>query len=256
MRRTIILIIIFLVGLGSSFLLGEGEEDNPIRLFIKAKTSYSLSNYDEAIKAYEQILSKCLESGNLYYNLGNAYFKKGQLGRAILNYKRARFLIPRDSDLMANYHFALSLVKQNFSQVNKGLVNKIIDGYGQKLTLDEMCIIILLLYVGLIIIIILSFYFTKLKKYIIFITPVFVLLILLNIMTLLSAVKQIERAAVIIEKEVDSKFEPFDSATTYFRLFEGAEVFVLEEKSEWCKIERADGKIGWISRSALEKIYP
>ena len=54
------------------------------------------------------------ESGAVYYNLANSYFKDGQLGKAILNYERAKRLIPRDGDLGANYKFVLSQVR-NYS---------------------------------------------------------------------------------------------------------------------------------------------
>ena len=229
-------------------------QDSPTRLFIKAKSFYGLANYDEAIKTYEQILSRGFESGNLYYNLGNAYFKKGELGRAILNYQRARGLIPRDSDLKANYNFSLLLVKQNFSQVNKNFFKRIIEGYGQRFTLDEMSIIAILLYVFSIIIIILSFYFDRVKRYLFFIIPVIALPILLNTMALLPEIKRLDNAAIIVAKEIDSRFEPFDSATPHFRLFEGAEVSILEEKPGWFKIERSDGKVGWVNSSALERI--
>ncbi|MFH1244966.1 MAG: tetratricopeptide repeat protein, partial [Candidatus Omnitrophota bacterium] len=65
-------------------------------LFSQGNGYYAQEKFDQAITAYEQELSLGRESGPLYYNLGNAYFKSGQLGRAILNYLRAERLIPAD----------------------------------------------------------------------------------------------------------------------------------------------------------------
>ena len=54
-------------------------------------------------------------NGHLYYNLGNAYLRSGQLGRAILNYKRAQILIPRDADLNFNLRYALDQAQDAIS---------------------------------------------------------------------------------------------------------------------------------------------
>jgi tetratricopeptide (TPR) repeat protein len=81
---------------------GEG----PSALFIRANGLYGDSKYAEAAAAYEQILAQGIESGAVQYNLGNAYLKAGDVGRAVLAYERARRLVPGDPDLAANLGFA------------------------------------------------------------------------------------------------------------------------------------------------------
>src|SRR5262245_15612276 len=77
--------------------------------FSKANFLYRDGKYEEAIKTYESILASGVESGPIYYNLANSYFKQKQIGKAVLNYERAHRLIPRDHDLLDNEKFVLSI---------------------------------------------------------------------------------------------------------------------------------------------------
>ena len=80
--------------------------DGPSAFFIRANGLYGDGRYAEAAAAYEQILAGGVESGAVQFNLGNAYLKAGDVGRAVLAYERARRLIAADPDLMANLGFA------------------------------------------------------------------------------------------------------------------------------------------------------
>ena len=245
--------IIFFVIL-SSFSLAEINAESPTRLFIRAKNFYGLGDYDGAISSYEKILSQGFENGNLYYNLGNAYFKKGELGKAIANYERARGLMPRDSDLKANYNFALSQVINNFTPEQKPLIGRVADKYASKFTINEMCIILLVLYMALIFFIILRLYVYSLRQYVAFFVSPIVLIMLINIFALVPQVKKMNKTAVVVIESIDSRFEPLEAATSHFRLFEGAKVLILQERSNWYKIERLDKKAGWVEAMALEII--
>ena len=77
--------------------------------FDEGNQRYQEGDFDGALERYAQILDDGLESGELYYNIGNTYFKLGELGPAILYYERARRLMPGDGDLLANLELARSL---------------------------------------------------------------------------------------------------------------------------------------------------
>lgn len=81
--------------------------DAPETLFQQAAQAYDENRYDEAITLYEQLLREGLRSPELYYNLGNAYYRSGDIGRAVLGYKRALVLAPRDADARHNLEFVL-----------------------------------------------------------------------------------------------------------------------------------------------------
>ena len=77
--------------------------------FDEGNRRYQEGDYAGAVELYERILESGLESGELHYNLGNAWFRLGELGPAILHYERARRSMPRDDDLAANLELARSL---------------------------------------------------------------------------------------------------------------------------------------------------
>lgn len=80
--------------------------------FERGNTFYESGNYDSAITLYQAVIDSGVESASLYFNLGNAYFKQGDLGNAVVNYLRAKRLAPADQDIENNLEFA-----RQFSQV-------------------------------------------------------------------------------------------------------------------------------------------
>ncbi|TMA39023.1 MAG: hypothetical protein E6J79_04720, partial [Deltaproteobacteria bacterium] len=83
--------------------------ETPNTIFFHANALYGEERWAEAAAEYERVLAVGWESGNLYFNLGNAWFRAGDVGRAVLDYERARRLIPRDPDLHANLSYAREL---------------------------------------------------------------------------------------------------------------------------------------------------
>jgi tetratricopeptide (TPR) repeat protein len=73
----------------------------------QANQLYNQNQFGEAAEAYEQAITHGMKNGHLYYNLGNSYFRMGNLSRAILNYARAQNLLPRHEDVEANLEYAV-----------------------------------------------------------------------------------------------------------------------------------------------------
>ena len=221
--------------------------------FFNAGSLYKQGDYEGATKQYEEIINNGLTSGYLYYNLGNNYFKKGDLGRAILNYERARTLIPRDSDLESNYHYAYSLIVNYHFDVKQPLIHSLIHGYSDKITINELTIICFLL--GLLIgILHLAGLFLKwTPKISWFGMVVLSFLFVCHIFFLVDKIHYQNNLATVLSK-TDSKYEPIEQATTHFELPEGSKVQIMKGKGEWIKIQRSDGKTGWSKKDRLEKI--
>ena len=76
--------------------------------FYNGNNFYKNNDYISAISFYEDIIKQGWESSNLFYNLGNSYFRQNQLGNAIWSYKKGLMLDPRDKDLIHNLEIAKS----------------------------------------------------------------------------------------------------------------------------------------------------
>ena len=86
---------------------------DPDKLWDQANTAYINNDFPTAISLYETILSSGRQSGKLYYNLANAYFKEQEIGRAILNYNRALRLNPGNEDIRYNLQVAEKMTKDH-----------------------------------------------------------------------------------------------------------------------------------------------
>ncbi|KPJ99437.1 MAG: hypothetical protein AMK71_09760 [Nitrospira bacterium SG8_35_4] len=230
----------------------QGTSGDPTYIFYKGNTLYEEGKYDEAIHEFQAVLDRGLESGNLYYNIGNCYFKKGALGKAILNYERAQRLIPRDSDLKSNYTFALSRLQYDISEKTSWM-KKVINVF-HFLSLNEMTILLSSVFVLLVLFFILRLFFHGVRKYTFPITACLMLAIVLLAIPLVERVTLLDTEAVVISENAEVRFEPLDNATTHFTLYEGMKITVLQSRQEWARIRRSDGKVGWIKSGEIEKI--
>lgn len=138
--------VIFIICLFSAMPAFCQDIDKAESLFSQGNQSYAKEGLEEAITAYETILNMGLEGGALYYNLGNAYFKHGSLGKAILNYLRAKRFLPRDADLASNLSYARSLIKGGQVSAQKRWFYRILSNLSDSLTFDESAILSLITY--------------------------------------------------------------------------------------------------------------
>ena len=104
-------------GLAGVFDEPDAVEASPEQLWDRANTAYVNGDYHAAAEIYEGILAQGLSSVKLYYNLANAYFKEGQLGKSILFYRRALRLAPGNDDIRYNLSVAEARTKDNIEQI-------------------------------------------------------------------------------------------------------------------------------------------
>lgn len=229
-----------------------GEQEPGV--FNRANVCYEQSDYDEAIKQYQSILESGWESGNLYYNLGNCYFKKGQLGRAILNYEKARRLIPQDKDLEFNYTHARSLIKGQAVVGRKSLFLRAGSNLFEKFTLDGLAILISAFYILFLAGILAGLFFKRFRRKIFALAAFAGIFFAVGLTGFIGKRALLNKEAVITVEQVDAKFEPMDKATAYFSLYEGMKVEIVSSKDSWYKVRRPDNKSGWVPRASLDKL--
>ena len=221
------------------------------QIFYKANDFYQDGKFDQALLEYEKITDSGSESGNIYYNIGNCYFKKGEIGKSVLNYERAKRFMPRDSDLRANYEYAISKLPPGTAQVPQPLPMKIALRFYEQFTVDELTILLSVSYVFMLVIFA-SLLFVKTRRA--YLAAGLVVILLFSALTFVTVKERVsvsDKEAVVLVAKADCKFEPLEQGTTHFEISEGLKVVVLDSKSGWSKIKRADGKIGWVDSSGL-----
>jgi len=228
------------------------RKQDPVSIFYKAALYYEMGKYDEAITQYSSLLALGVESGPIYYNLGNCYFKKGNLGRAILNYEKGKRIIPRDGDLISNEEYAKALVRENPGEPSRTWYQKIADEIFDSVSIDELTILLSTTYLLSIMILIAGFYLGPVKRYQKILLTVLVLIFAMSGLGFYKKNSLLGKEAIVIEEKSEAKFEPFDRATVHFILCEGREVQILTSMRDWVKIKREDKKAGWVKASSIE----
>ena len=247
MANCFILIFIFLCTIAHS---DDGQPDIST-LFLQANQAYKSGDFQAAADGYEKLVAAGLGNGELLYNLGNAYLKKGDTGRAILNYRTAELFMPRDADLEANLQFALGQATDRIDCGEGESLLKTVCFWYAKLSCRELCYVFLsvnavfwLLFIGRL------FLRTDLLGIGLY---VFLFLSLLLGASLGAKLYNTAytRSGVVLAGEVMVRSGSSPSDTVLFKLHEGAELTVAGEENEWLKITLCDGKKGWVQKSSI-----
>lgn len=250
----ILLSVIPIIFLAGSLLPAEGPVIDPDRLFKEANQRYAADDYEGAVSDYRMALSTGLRSGNLYYNIGNALVKNGKLGEAILNYERARLLMPRDGDLLSNIRYAKSLMKQKDIASNRHWLLVSIDIAFGYLTFGEMVWGMLLLIYVTILLSIGCVFFKQLRGYMIPAIVIIATIIIAEIPPLYQKAVSLRRDGIVVVPITDARYEPLKRGEVAYPVYEGMKVSILSSRNGWRKIIRPDGKIGWVTGNSVAPI--
>jgi len=222
-------------------------------------SAYIRNDFASAIQIYESLLKTQGEASEVYYNLGNSYYKLGDMAKAILNYERALLLNPGDGDIRSNLEIARSKTVDKvdvtpelfFVTWTNSLINCMGADAWAKCGVATFIFLIVSLY---------FFIFSKkvvLKK-IGFIASIalFVLVVLSNIFAAHQKDRLINRKdAIIMAPSVTIKSTPNESGTDLFIIHEGRKVNIKDDSmKEWKEIKLEDGNVGWIKTTDLEVI--
>ncbi|MFH0732312.1 MAG: BatD family protein [Candidatus Omnitrophota bacterium] len=222
--------------------------------FIKANSLYQQEKFEQSIAEYEDIAGAGFESANVYYNLGNAYFKIGSVGRAVLNYERAKRLAPGDEDLRTNLEYAKSLIVDKSMQETAPWFIKAVNTIPERFSADGFCALILLVNILVFVLLTLSLFRMRATRFFTFIIATLVIIYIGSFAVLIRKVSVINnnQEAIMLVPETDCRFGPLDNATTHFKLYEGSKIMILKSEGPWSKIKRFDGKIGWVKKDFYE----
>lgn len=220
---------------------------------------YQKGQYKEAVQVYENIIKEDkLHSAELYFNLGNSYYKLNQVAPSIYNYEKALVLKPNDPATLNNLKFAKKLTIDEIKEVPKVGFAKLIQNFTSIFDYNMWAkiavgigFVFLLAFIG--------YYFSNrtLAKRIYFV-GMFILLVtlLLAISAGMSEKSHFDndRVAIVFSEMSEVRSEPQKAGAAIILLHEGAKVYVLETVGGWKKVELTDGTQGWMDSSTIKEV--
>ena len=223
--------------------------------FDEANTAYADGQYEQAARLYQAILDEQPDA-QVYYNLGNAQFKRGELAQAILNYERALRLRPRYKDAQYNLAFAQSRITDNITEKDFFLSTwaRAVRNSLKENTWTILSIVLFVLGLAGLLVFLLGHtsWLRRTAFHTAWVALLFSLVTGLNAASLHS--RDTNRAeAIITQGVVNAKSAPDRSGTDLFTLHEGTKVTIRETLGEWANV-RVGGNEGWLPTRTLERI--
>ena len=254
--RSIVVASFLLVALLTGFFKKSlANEADTIR---QANLEYASGYYEHALALYLSVTGKGFASSELYYNIGNAYFKLNRIPEAILYYERALRLAPRDENIRFNLELARTRTIDKIEPIPdlfyerwfRSLLNiSSADGWGR------MSIIFLFLSLMLA-----AVFLIASRR--IFRVPAFyasLFLLVLSVTTLtLAAIQHHHRAgkpeAIVFDTSVAVKSSPSEASVDLFVIHEGTKLMITDQVGDWYEIRIASGSMGWLKAESVEMI--
>lgn len=226
-------------------------------LFAQANTNYAEGNYAEAVEQYQEVLAAEQPSAEVYYNLGNAYFKQGELSQSILAYERALRLKPTMKDAKHNLQFAQTRIVDNIEDTQSFFLSSWLKAVRDALHQQTW----VMLSISLFVLALVGFFFFAFSRSIwlrktAFYTSVVALLISICACANAGSLhkRDTQRAeAIITQGIVNAKASPDRSGTDLFTIHEGTKVRITDVIGDWCCIH-VGNNIGWMQLAHLERI--
>ena len=255
-----------------------GPQATVFELFERGNQLYEAGEFEEAVNLYEEAVERGAVAPELFYNLGNAYYKSGSLGKAVLYYERSLRLAPRDEDARANLTLVQSMLRDRQFVEEPGLVGRTANWLHRRLNLRESLVLTSTLYLLLVIVAILFVFrdgaivsglypkaslaspgrFLGLDK-----TQDFVLaMAFLAVMLIAAGTSALgkyrdvhsRRTAIVVREEVPVYGGPNTDSTLQFKIHEGTRISTGEVRPGWVQIQLPGELSGWIVDGSVERI--
>lgn len=254
MKRTNIVFWGLILGVVSIFAQPDAILEKKI---MQANEMYKQGQFSDAAKLYEEVSEKKV-SATLYYNLGNSYYKANEIGRAILNYKRALRLDPSYADAKYNLQLAETKIIDNVNSTPTFFLKKWLENIIRSISSNQWVYIALSLFL-LSIATFFIFAFSKIKKRrkTAFYTTLFSLMLMTSTLIFAGVNKSNfvkHNDAIILSGAVAVKSSPDEAGTEIFQLHEGVCVKVKNQLGEWNEIMLDNNTVGWVKDEVMERI--
>ncbi len=235
----------------------EEEDIVPEEAFVNANAAYEAGDHGQAIELYEALLRHGYENGHLCYNLGNAYLRAGQLGRAIASYCRSQVFLPRDEDVRANLDFARKSAKDAIAPPGPGAVLATLFFWHYGLSRAELGTALVVLNVLFWAALVLRIY-RRGSEVLRWVLIVLLLLVLATGGSFAVHHLMSEEIAVIVPQEIEVRSGTSVHDVVLFKLHAGTEVRVVDHREGSVRIALPDDgeevRGGWIETEHVELV--
>ena len=223
-----------------------------------ANQLYESGRFQDAGQIYQRLVDSGVRNTTVYYNLGNSYYKQGDLGRAIANFRRAQGLAPRDGDVRANLELARAQTLDQLEPDESGLVPLVVEA-SARFTLSELASaafglwVVLAVLLGILLLGSSERVTQQAKR-----AAIMAAIVLIVVGAALAgriAASDEESDAVVVLPTVDVSSGPGTQYVTEFALHAGAEVSLVEERATWVRLALRGGQLeGWVPTEAVERV--
>lgn len=228
------------------------------KLFADGNSLYAKGKYQQAVKDYQQIVDDGYRSAAVYFNLGDAYYKSGNIPSAILYFEKAHKLAPGDDDINFNLKFANLRTSDKVEQVPDFFLSRWWTSLILNFSISNLAAwSIILILAGSILLI--CYFFASafnVKKYSFYGA---IALFILGVLAIFIANRQQSyfdnnHEAIVFTPAVNVKSSPAEKSGTLFIIHQGTKVDILDNDGGWTKIGLANGNEGWLKTTDLKTI--
>ncbi len=248
MKRGLIFLIFVFVSL---FALGETTNE-------KAATAYKSGNYEEALSLYQSLLLPGEQSSDVYYNMGNCYYRLGEMAQSVLFYERALLLDPSNGDVKANLNLAKSKCPDKIDEVGEIFPLRALHWLENSSSSNGwavfsiVCVFVFLLFFFL-------FFFGNsivLRKVGFWCAGVFLFLIVVSSVFSYAQAQRLKNRndAIILAGSVTVRSTPAENGNALVVAHEGVKVRILSELDGWWEVRLPNGTVGWMKEDNAERI--
>ena len=216
--------------------------------FARANEEYARGQFQEAIRDYESLVQAGQWNAPLFYDLGNAYFRAGDFGRAILNYERALELEPQHAESVAN--IVLAREEARALELQRGRADAILARFTpNQLTVTAAVTFWLTAFA------VAALVFGRQRSTIAIVIAVLGFLALL---VSIAGLRQMENSrktvAIVTAPEIQARLATADNAKSVLQLPPGSEIQILSRRGEWIYALLPNNLRGWLPKSSAEPV--
>lgn len=224
----------------------------------QANNAYTQNKFNEAIELYKKVIANGFESSELYYNLGNAYFKTKDYASAILYYEKAKKLDPSNEKIQFNIQVANARIIDKIEELPLPFYKKWLNEFRLWFSIDTWAIIsvVTLFLFFLLISAYLLANVISIRKVTFWASAVFLLFAMLSGINAYSQYHSIKQSSegIIFEPTVNVKSSPENNSQDIFVIHEGTKVQITDKVGTWIEVKIANGSDGWVPETAVERI--